>query len=325
MKNNIDNINIVLKDDLKEFNRCYNDTLESPVKLINRVISYISKSKGKQLRPILLLLSANLCGKPNQKTYIGASLVELLHVATLIHDDIVDDANIRRGFPSVKRIWKNKISLLIGDYMFSKALQSMIKIRDFDALELLSETAKKLSEGEILQIEKAIKRNMTEELYFDMVKDKTASLFSASCMLGAITVTKDEDQRQALARFGEKLGVAFQIKDDLFDIVGKIGSVGKPVGFDIKKNMLTLPFIYTLSKLNKIEKRLFLLKLKKMTKQNKINDIKSMIDNYGSIEYTENVMKRISDEAKNDLVIFPESAFKKALCDILDYNLIRSK
>jgi len=325
MGNKLNNIYSILSKDLDKFNSCYIDTLESPVKLINKVINYISKSKGKQLRPILLLLSSNLCNKPNSKTYLAAALVELLHVATLIHDDIVDDADIRRGLPSIKRIWKNKISLLIGDYMFSQALQNMIKIRDFDALDLLSDTARRLSEGEILQIEKAIKKDMTEEIYFNMVKDKTASLFSASCMLGAITVTNDYKKRKALFRFGEKLGIAFQIKDDLFDIVGKIDSIGKPIGFDVKKNMLTLPLIYALSNLNGLNKRNFLIKLKKLTKQKKIKQIRSMIKDSGGIKYTEDIMCRISKEAKEELDIFPDNIYKRSLIDIVDYNLIRSK
>ena len=325
MNKKLDSVYSMIHHDMDAFNSCYTDTLKSSVKLINKIINYSSRSKGKQLRPLLLLLSSNLCGKLNDKTYLAAALVELLHVATLIHDDIVDDADIRRGYPSIKRIWKNKISLLIGDYMFSQALQNMIKIRDFDALDLLSDTARKLSEGEILQIEKAIKKDMTEGIYFDMVKDKTASLFSASCMLGAITVTDDIQKRKALSKFGEKLGIAFQIKDDLFDIVGKVDSIGKPTGFDVKKNMLTLPLIYTLSKLNNLEKKFFLIKLKKLTKKKKINEIKVMIESYGSIEYTENVMSKISDDAKKELDIFDNSKYKDALYEIVDYNLIRKK
>ena len=325
MSSNLKDIYSILQEDIDVFNSYYEDTLKSPVKLINKIINYISKSKGKQLRPILLLLSANMCDRPNKKTYLAAALVELLHVATLIHDDIVDDADIRRGFPSIKRVWKNKISLLIGDYMFSQALQNMIKIRDFDALELLSETARKLSEGEILQIEKAIKKDMTEKIYFDMVKDKTASLFSASCMLGAITVTEENDKRKALSSFGKKLGIVFQIKDDLFDIVGKVGSIGKPIGFDVKKNMLTLPLIYTLAQLNNFDKRKFLIKLKRLTRQNKLSEIKAMIEGFGSIEYTENIMKKISTEAKQELDIFSETKYKNALYQIVDYNLIRTK
>ena len=325
MKNSLNNIFSIIQEDIDTFNLFYKEALKSPVELINKIINYISKSKGKQLRPILLLLSANMCNKPNDNTYHSAVLVELLHVATLIHDDIVDDANIRRGLPSIKRIWKNKISLLIGDYMFSQSLQNMIKIRDFDALELLSNTAKRLSEGEILQIEKAIKKDMSEEIYFSMIKDKTASLFSASCMLGAITVTKNLEKRNALSKFGEKLGIVFQIKDDLFDIVGNVNSIGKPVGFDIKKNMLTLPFIHTLSKMNSVNKHKFLIKLKILTKRNKLNDLRKIIECYGSIDYSINKMKQISEDAKKELLIFPNNKYRQALYGIVDYNMVRTK
>tara|TARA_B000000557_G_C20813263_1_gene461487 strand:- start:4178 stop:5155 length:978 start_codon:yes stop_codon:yes gene_type:complete len=325
MNSLFDKIGKVIPDDLRSFQYHYKETLNSKVKLINTVVNYISKAKGKQLRPILLLLSSRLCDKPNNNTYNAAALIELMHVATLVHDDIVDEANIRRGFPSINRIWKNKISLLIGDYMFSKALENMIKIKDFDALELLSNTAKRLSEGEILQVENAIKKNMSEKVYFDMIKDKTASLFSASCKLGVITVSKDEAKRNALEKFGLKLGVVFQIKDDLFDILGQVDSIGKPIGFDVKKNMFTLPLIYLLSKKNFFEKKKYLFNLKKMIRKKRFNDIKKDIISSGAIEYTEKLMKKISIEAKRELDIFPSSKYKTMLLEIVDYNIVRNK
>ena len=325
MNSLFDKIEKVIPDDLKSFQYHYKETLNSKVKLINTVVNYISKAKGKQLRPILLLLSSRLCDKPNNNTYNAAALIELMHVATLVHDDIVDEANIRRGFPSINRIWKNKISLLIGDYMFSKALENMIKIKDFDALELLSNTAKRLSEGEILQVENAIKKNMSEKVYFDMIKDKTASLFSASCKLGVITVSKDEAKRNALEKFGLKLGVVFQIKDDLFDILGQVDSIGKPIGFDVKKNMFTLPLIYLLSKKTFFEKKKYLLNLKKMIRKKRFNDIKKDIISSGAIEYTEKLMKKISIEANRELDIFPSSEYKTMLLEIVDYNIVRNK
>jgi len=325
MNSLFDKIEKVIPDDLRSFQHHYKETLNSKVKLINTVVNYISKAKGKQLRPILLLLSSRLCDKPNSNTYNAAALIELMHVATLVHDDIVDEANIRRGFPSINRIWKNKISLLIGDYMFSKALENMIKIKDFDALELLSNTAKRLSEGEILQVENAIKKNMSEKVYFDMIKDKTASLFSASCKLGVITVSKDEAKRKALEKFGLKLGVVFQIKDDLFDILGQVDSIGKPIGFDVKKNMFTLPLIYLLSKKTFFEKKKYLFNLKKMIRKKRFNDIKKDIISSGAIEYTEKLMKKISIEAKRELDIFPSSDYKTMLLEIVDYNIVRNK
>ena len=238
---------------MDRFDAVYQDSLKSDVKIINTIIGYISKKKGKRLRPKLCLLSARLCGEPTENTFKAAALIEMIHVATLIHDDVVDDAELRRGWPSINRIWKNKLSILVGDFMFSKALSNMIHLKNFDALNILSSTAERLSRGEILQIEKAIKKNMTEEVYYKMVSDKTASLFSAACELGGLTVVEDEDKGHALANFGEKFGLVFQIKDDLLDITGNIEGLGKPAGFDLKKNILTLPLIYLFENLDHSE------------------------------------------------------------------------
>ena len=209
------------------------------------------------MRPRLCLLAAKICGNITPLTYKGASLIETIHVATLIHDDVVDESDLRRGWPSINRIWKNKIAILVGDFMFSKALSNMIKLKNFNALEILSKTAERLSQGEILQIEKALSKDINEELYYKMVSDKTASLFSAACEIGAITADADENEQKAMAKFGEKLGIAFQIRDDLFDIMGKIDDIGKPIGFDVKKNMLTLPLIHIFESVDKKEKNNF--------------------------------------------------------------------
>ena len=321
LSNTINDISKLLGDDFIKFEENFDKTLESKVKLINKVIKYITKKKGKQLRPTLTLLCAKISGKINQNTFYAASLVEILHVATLIHDDVVDEANLRRGWPSVNRIWKNKTSILVGDYMFSKALTSMIFLRNFDALDLLSTTAKRLSEGEILQIEKAIKKNMDEETYFDMIKDKTASLFSSACKLGGISVNADKKELDALYKFGEYLGISFQIKDDLFDVIGKIDEVGKPVGFDVKKNMLTLPFIHLLKNSNK--KHQIINKIRYHAKRSEIKEIRSMIENSGSLDYTKSILKNYTDLAKEQLNIFPESKEKQALMKILNFNLVR--
>ncbi len=313
----------MIQEDVDKFREYYSDTLKSSVKLINTVINYISKRKGKQLRPLLTLLSGNVCGTPNKNTYCSAALVEILHVATLIHDDVVDDANLRRGIPSINRIWKNKISILVGDYMFSKALSNMITINNFDALRTLSVTAERLSQGEILQIERAIKKEMSEELYFKMVSDKTASLFSTACELGAITTSENTSNRNAMKLFGEKLGIAFQIKDDLFDITGNLAGLGKPTGFDVKKNMLTLPLIHLFSNMQSKEKKKYQRKLKNYSRKNDIKSIRNMIQSNGGIQYSENSIKRISDEAKRELDIFPDSQYKQALISVLDFNLVR--
>ena len=323
MKNIPSNVFSIIQDDIDKFREYYKETLTSSVKLINTVIQYISKRKGKQIRPILTLLGSRLCGEPNINTYRSAALVEILHVATLIHDDVVDDAHLRRGIPSINRIWKNKISLLVGDYMFSKALSNMIAINNFDALHSLSITAERLSQGEILQIERAIKKEMSEEVYFKMVSDKTASLFSTACELGAITTSEDSIKRSAMKKFGEKLGIAFQVKDDLFDIMGNIESLGKPTGFDVKKNMLTLPLIHLFSKMNIKEKNKYKQKLKRYGRKNDYKSIRNMIHSNGGIQYSEDYIRRISNEAKQELEIFPESNYKKALISVLDFNIVR--
>ena len=310
---------------LIRFKEVYRESLKSDIKLINTVIRYISRKKGKQLRPYLCLLSARLCGEPTENTFRAAALIEMIHVATLIHDDVVDDAELRRGWPSINRVWKNKLSILIGDFMFSKALTNMIHLKDLDALQILSNTAERLSQGEIQQIEKAIKKNMTKDVYYQMVSDKTASLFSAACKLGAMTVTEDQDQRCALERFGEKFGLVFQIKDDLLDITGNVDGLGKPAGFDIKKNILTLPLIHLFENMNPVDGKKIRRKLKNHVKKMELKQIRDLIEQHGGIQFAESQINRLSDEAHNDLKIFPQSIYKDSLISALEFNFNRSR
>ena len=212
-------------EDIKIFQQEFENALNSEVRLINSISKYMIRNKGKNIRPILTILSARLCGEPTINSYRAAAMMELLHIATLIHDDVVDDATLRRGRPSINRVWKNKLSVLMGDFILSKALINMIGLKDFDALEQISNTAEKLSAGEILQIEKSITRSMNEEVYFDMINQKTASLIATSCELGAITTTKEKKDREATFSFGDNLGMAFQIKDDLFATVRFVAEV----------------------------------------------------------------------------------------------------
>ena len=309
-----------IRENLIRFEAVYRESLHSDVKLINTIIRYISRKKGKQLRPRLCLLSAGLCGEPTENTYRAAALIEMIHVATLIHDDVVDDANLRRGWPSINRVWKNKLSILVGDFMFSKALTNMIHLKDFDALDILSSTAERLSQGEIQQIEKAIKKNMTEEIYYQMVSDKTASLFSAACKLGGMTVTEDKDKREALEKFGEKFGLVFQIKDDLLDITGNVEGLGKPAGFDLKKNILTLPLIYLFEKLSPSEAKVLKRQLNNHVKKSEIREIRKLIENNGGIQFAESQIDRLSNEAENELNIFPDSVYKNSLLAALKFN-----
>ena len=309
-----------INDYIIRFEKVYSESLHSDVKLINTIIRYISRKKGKQLRPRLCLLSAKLCGEPTENTYRAAALIEMIHVATLIHDDVVDDANIRRGWPSVNRVWKNKLSILVGDFMFSKALTNMIHLKDFDALDILSSTAERLSQGEIQQIEKAIKKNMTEEIYYQMVSDKTASLFSAACKLGIMTVTEDNDKREALAKFGEKFGLVFQIKDDLLDITGNVECLGKPAGFDLKKNILTLPLIHLFEKLDSSDSKKVKRQLRNHVKKSELKEIRMLIENHGGIQFAEKQIDRLSKEAQDELNIFSDSIYKDSLLAALKFN-----
>ena len=313
-----------IRENLIRFEAVYRESLHSDVKLINTIIRYISRKKGKQLRPRLCLLSAGLCGEPTENTYRAAALIEMIHVATLIHDDVVDDANLRRGWPSINRVWKNKLSILVGDFMFSKALTNMIHLKDFDALDILSSTAERLSQGEIQQIEKAIKKNMTEKIYYQMVSDKTASLFSAACKLGVMTVTEDNDKREALAKFGEKFGLVFQIKDDLLDITGNVEGLGKPAGFDLKKNILTLPLIYLFENLPASEVKVVKRQLNNHVKKSEIREIRKLIEKHGGIKFAENQIDRLSKEAQDELNIFSDSVYKDSLLAALKFNSHRN-
>ena len=322
---NIKDIISPIENSFIEFNENLKESTKSSVDLVNIVINYAIKNKGKQLRPILCLLSAKLISNPNQSSITAASLIEMLHVATLIHDDIVDDSSMRRGWPSVKSIWKNKISLLLGDYIFSQALSNMIQLRSFDALEVLSNTANRLSEGELLQMERSKTKKMDEPTYLKMVSDKTASLFSASSEIGAITVDASNKERKALKVFGEKLGIAFQIKDDLFDVLGNQDGLGKPTGFDVKKNIITLPLIHLMSNVSVLERKSIISRMKYYAKKRDLNSVEAMMRTSGSIEYAEKHMIRISDEAIAELDIFKDSDVKKSLILLVKYNLERLK
>ena len=273
----LSSMSVPIKQEYEKFEKYFSDSLLTDVKLINSVVRYITKRKGKRFRPRLCLLSAKLCGEINENTYRASSLIEMIHVATLIHDDIVDDADMRRGWPSVNRIWKNKVAILVGDYLFSNALSKMCDIDNWDALKTLSKTAKRLSRGEIMQVQSAMSKDLSEEGYYKMVSDKTSSLISASTLIGAITVSDDTAKRTALYNYGEKLGTMFQMKDDLLDITGLEREIGKPTMFDLKKNMLTLPIIHILSNQNSYERKRILSTLKYLSKKNKKEKIKDMI------------------------------------------------
>ena len=311
-------------DDIKIFQDEFENALKSEVRLINSISKYMIRNKGKNIRPILTILSARLCGEPTLNSYKAAAMMELLHVATLIHDDVVDEATLRRGKPSVNRVWKNKLSVLMGDFILSKALINMIGLKDFEALEQISSTAEKLSAGEILQIEKSITRSMTEDVYFEMIGQKTASLIATSCELGAITTTKREDDRLATYTFGQNLGMAFQIKDDLFDLLGSESDTGKNGGGDVKQNMITLPLIFAKANMSRLDYRQ-LKKLLKTKKKNRstLNKISGIVEEAGGIDYAKKKLDDFSELALQAINSYPDSDFKKSLVDLVAFNSSR--
>ena len=313
-------------DDIKLFQVEFENALKSEVRLINSISKYMIRNRGKNIRPILTVLSARLCGKPTLNSYKAAAMMELLHIATLIHDDVVDEANLRRGKPSINRVWKNKVSVLMGDFILSKALINMIGLKDFDALVIISETAEKLSAGEILQIEKSITRKMTKDVYFDMINQKTASLIATSCELGAITTSKTTQDRLATHQFGENLGMAFQIKDDLLDLLGTEYDTGKDSGGDVKKNMITLPLIYSYENMPWNENRRLRTLLRTKKKSAKVmKEIKGMINTSGGFDYAKQKLDDFSNRALEAISPYPESPIKNSLSDLVAFNAARVK
>ena len=322
MKKLINQISSEISDDLKEYNIYLLESIDSKVSLINKILKYVIRTKGKQFRPILCLLASRLNGKPNNNTYLSASTVEILHVATLLHDDVVDESNIRRGWPTVNSIWKSKLAILIGDYMFSRSLNNMSQLNNLEHISILADISQRLSEGEILQIENSINKDMSEDIYFKMIADKTASLISASCKLGYISTSNDE-RKNNIEKFGEYLGIAYQLKDDLFDVLGKLKDTGKPSQLDLKKNMLTLPYIHILTKVSNKDKKRMISNLKYYSKRNNLNEIKNLISDLGGVKFTEDKIKEFSSKAYDELKHFSDSKYKKLLIKTIEFNIGR--
>ena len=313
-----------VKSELNEFESHFEDALKSNVPLLDKVTHYIVKRKGKQMRPLFVFLSAKMLGEINEKTYSAASLVELLHTATLVHDDVVDDANERRGFFSVNALWKNKIAVLVGDYMLSKILLLSLEKDNTDLLGVVARSVKEMSEGELLQIEKSRTLDITEKEYFDVIRKKTASLISTCCEAGAISVNAAEE-RECLKMFGEKVGLAFQIKDDIFDY-GAPNNIGKPTGIDIREQKLTLPLIYVLrNSPAKIQKELKKIIKNRNEESKMIKRATDLVIEHGGIDYAFERMNELAEEAKNLLNRYPESDAKSALIDLVNYTINREK
>lgn len=312
----------IIGQELKTFESKFSEAVKSNTTLLDSIMKYIIKRKGKQLRPMFVFLSAKMHGEVNESTYRAAALVELLHTATLVHDDVVDEAFERRGFFSINAIWKNKIAVLVGDYLLSKGLLLSTGNNDFRHLHILTDAVRQMSEGELLQIEKSRKLNLDENVYFEIIKSKTASLISSACAVGAYSTTQDEEITQKMHLFGEKVGIAFQIKDDLFDYGSE--DVGKPTGNDIKEKKLTLPLIYTLNKVDKVTKRSMIYILKNENKNPKqVKQIIETVQKEGGIKYAEQKMMAYRDEALELLNSFPESAVRNALEELVRYTTDR--
>ena len=308
----------LIEEELKIFEVKFKDAVRSNVSMLDRIMRYIVKRKGKQIRPMFVFLSAKLCGAVNDSTYRAASLVELLHTATLVHDDVVDDSLERRGFFSVYALWKNKVSVLVGDYLLAKGLLLSLDNSDFRILQILSNAVRQMSEGELLQMEKSRSLNLDEGVYFEIVKSKTASLLSAACAAGAFSASGNEELTLKMKEFGEKVGIAFQIKDDLFDYA--YDNVGKPTGNDIKERKLTLPLIYTLNKVDKALRRkiIYIVKNKNTDKKELAFVLKAVSEN-GGIEYTIEKMQEYRRDALTILDTFPDSEIKTGFRQLVNY------
>ena len=310
---------------MKLFEKKFKNSLQSKVPLLDKIMHYIIKRKGKQMRPMFVFLTAKMFGEINNKSYRAASLIELLHTATLVHDDVVDEANLRRGFFSINALWKNKIAVLVGDFLLSKGLLLSIENEDYDLLKIVSSAVKDMSEGELLQIEKARKLDIEEKIYFEIIRKKTAVLISSCCACGASSMEQDKEIIQKLKLFGEKVGIAFQIKDDLFDYT-QSSLIGKPTGIDIREQKMTLPLIYTLNKVNTVTKNKIINTIKNHHKNDKkVADLIKLVIENGGLDYAQQLMINYQQEALNILLEFPKNEYRDALEKLVSYVINRKK
>ncbi|MGA0384140.1 MAG: polyprenyl synthetase family protein [Flavobacteriaceae bacterium] len=304
----------------------FKEAMASKVALLNRITYYIASRKGKQMRPMFVFLVAKLAGegKVTDRTYRGASIIELIHTASLVHDDVIDASDKRRGFFSVNALWKNKIAVLVGDYFFSKGLLLSLDQDDFDLLKIVSEAVREMSQGELLQLEKARRLDINEVVYYDIIRQKTATLIAACCAMGAASVGCSDEEIERFRSFGEYAGMAFQIKDDLFDYTE--GAIGKPTGIDIKEQKMTLPLIYVLNQASDRDKRWIIDSVKRHHKNKKrVKEVIAFVKDNGGLEYAIRQMNRYRDAALGLLVNYPESTFKTALVDLVNYVVDRKK
>lgn len=323
--NSIEKIKLPVADEMNLFEDKFRQSMKSSIPLLDKITQYIVKRKGKQLRPIFVFLSAKLCGTINESSYRAASLIELLHTATLVHDDVVDDSNMRRGYFSVNAIWKNKIAVLVGDYLLSSGLLLSVNNNDFHLLKIVSEAVREMSEGELLQIEKARRLDIAEDVYFKIITKKTASLIASCCASGAASVTENEDLIKKMHLFGELTGIAFQLKDDLFDY-GTAGKIGKPTGIDIKEKKMTLPLIFALNNSSRSDKRHIINLVKHHNESpEKVAEVIAFVHASGGIPYARQRMYEYRKMALDLLDEFQDSDSKNSLRELVIYTTEREK
>lgn len=324
MVKSLNSIKGPIEEELQEFESKFRQSMRSPVPLLDKITFYIVRRKGKQVRPMFVFLAAKICGGSTESTYHAAAMVELLHTATLVHDDVVDDSYERRGFFSINALWKNKIAVLVGDYLFSQGLLLALRNKEFQLLEIISEAVKAMSEGELLQIEKARRLDIEESVYYEIIRQKTASLIAAACSAGAASATDDPEVIRRMFLFGEKIGIAFQIRDDLFDY--GTDDIGKPLGIDIKEKKMTLPLIFALEQASSREKRTIINNIRQHSNRpEKVREVIEFVNQSGGLEYAQQVMLDYRRQAFELLHHFPETAARQSMEDLVTFVTERSK
>lgn len=319
----VEQIKQPIQGEMKLFEKKFYESMQSKVPLLDKVTRFIVTTKGKQMRPMFVFLTAKLVGEVNDKTYRAASMIELIHTATLVHDDVVDESFKRRNFFSINALWKNKIAVLVGDYLLSKSVLLSTDHKDYDLLAVISRTIREMSEGELLQLEKARKLDITEEVYYEIIRQKTATLIAACCEAGVLSNSPDEQLAEKMKRFGTYTGMAFQIKDDLFDYLSS-NIIGKPVGIDIKEQKMTLPLIYTLKNTNETDRKRYFETIKRYNNHPKrVKELIEYVKKFGGLDYAIGVMKEYQEKAKAILNEFPDSEAKKSLHLMLNYVIER--
>lgn len=323
MANTVEEIKRPINEEMKLFEQKFYESMQSKVPLLDKVTRFIVTTKGKQMRPMFVFLCAKLVGIVNEKTYRGASMIELIHTATLVHDDVVDESFKRRNFFSINALWKNKIAVLVGDYLLSKSVLLSTDHKDYDLLGVISRTIREMSEGELLQLEKARKLDITEDVYYEIIRQKTATLIAACCEIGVLSNNADEQLAKKMMDFGTYTGMAFQIKDDLFDYLSS-NVIGKPVGIDIKEQKMTLPLIHTLKNAEEKDRKYYFNTIRRYNNdQKRVKELISFVKSSGGLDYAITVMKNFQQKAKDILNEFPDSEAKRSLHIMLDYVIER--